>query len=106
MQKRKILTGAQKLAIVREHLIEKVPVSTLCEKHGISPVNYYNWQRALFENGESCFERKRNSANAKRQDDASARRIAELESKVQSKNEVIAELLQEHVELKKEFGGP
>lgn len=106
MAERTNLTPAQKLAIVREHLIEKVPVSTLCEKHRISPVNFYNWQRALFENGESCFERKKNTSNAKRQDDASARRIAELEAKIQSKNEVIAELLQEHVELKKEIGGP
>jgi transposase len=106
MSKRTNLTAAQKVAIVREHLIEKVPVSVLCDKHKISPVNFYNWQRMLFENAEGCFDRKKNSSNAKRQDDAAARKIEQLEAKLQSKNEVIAELLQEHVELKKELGEP
>ena len=106
MSKRRIFTAAQKVAIVREHLIEKVPVSTICDKHKISVVNFYNWQRQLFENAEGCFERKKNSANAKRQEGAATRKIEQLESKLQSKNEVIAELLQEHVELKKELGEP
>lgn len=106
MSTRTTLTAAQKVAIIREHLIEKVPVSTLCDKYKISPVNFYNWQRVLFENAEVCFERKKNTANAKRQDDAAARKIEQLEAKLQSKNEVIAELLQEHVELKKELGEP
>jgi len=104
MSNRTNLTAAQKVAIVREHLIEKVPVSALCDKHKISPVNFYNWQRQLFENAESCFDRKKNSSNAKRQDEAATRKIEQLEAKLQSKNEVIAELLQEHVELKKELG--
>lgn len=104
MSNRTNLTAAQKVAIIREHLIEKVPVSALCDKHKISPVNFYNWQRQLFENAESCFDRKKNSSNAKRQDEAATRKIEQLEAKLHSKNEVIAELLQEHVELKKELG--
>jgi transposase len=106
MSKRMTLTPAQKVAIIREHLLEKVPVSTLCDKYRISPVNFYNWQKVLFENAEVCFERKKNSANAKRQDEGAARKIEQLESKLQSRNAVIAELLQEHVELKKELGEP
>ncbi|MEZ6104394.1 MAG: transposase [Pirellulaceae bacterium] len=106
MSKRTNLTPEQKIAIIREHLLEKVPVSSLCEKHGINPVNFYNWQRQLFENAAVCFERKPNSANVKRQQDASQRKIEQLQAKLQSKNEVIAELLQEHVQLKKELGEP
>ena len=101
MSTRKILTPKQKIAILREHLIEKVPVSEICDKHGVSVVNFYNWQKQLFENGAIAFERKTNSANAKRQDDANAAKIEKMEAKLQQKNEVIAELLQEHVELKK-----
>lgn len=104
MAKRTFLTPEQKVAIVREHLLEKVPVSDLCDKHGISPVNFYNWQRQLFENGAVAFERKVNGSNQRRQTDAQARKIEQLESKLQQKNEVIAELLQEHVELKKATG--
>ena len=106
MTKRTNLTPAEKVAIIREHLLEKVPVSTLCDKHKISPVNFYNWQKQLFENAEGCFERKKNGANQRRQDDALLRKVEQLEDKVQNKNEVIAELLQEHVQLKKEIGGP
>ena len=106
MTARKFLTPEQKVAIVREHLLEKVPVSQLCEKHGISVVNFYNWQKQLFENGALAFERKANSSNVKRQEVASGAKLAALETKLQQKNEVIAELLQEHLQLKKEIGGP
>ena len=44
MSARKILTPEQKVGILREHLIEKVPVSQVCDKHGVSIVNFYNWQ--------------------------------------------------------------
>jgi transposase len=104
MSKRKNFTARQKIAIVREHLLEKVPVSDLCDKHGISPTNFYNWQKQLFENGEAVFERKTNSSNARRQQDARARKIEQLEEKLKNKNEVIAELLEEHVQLKKGLG--
>lgn len=106
MSARKILTPEQKISIIREHLIEKVAVSDLCDKHGISVVNFYKWQKQLFENGAVAFNRKTNSANAKRQDEANASKVAKLEAKLQQKNEVIAELLQEHVELKKALGEP
>ncbi|TVP97743.1 MAG: hypothetical protein EA381_14300 [Planctomycetaceae bacterium] len=43
MPRRKNSTPAQKVAIVREHLLEKVPVSDLCDKHGIRAVSFYQW---------------------------------------------------------------
>lgn len=104
MSKRTFLSPEQKIAIIREHLLDKVPVSDLCDKHGISPVNFYQWQKQLFENGAVCFERKKNSSNQRRQDAAGERKVEQLESKLQQKNEVIAELLQEHVQLKKALG--
>lgn len=106
MTTRKFLTPEQKISIVREHLIEKVPVSELCDKHDVSVVNFYKWQKQLFENGAAAFERKANSSNTKRQLDANAAKLEKLEAKLQQKNEVIAELLQEHVELKKVLGEP
>jgi transposase len=106
MAARKNLTPQQKLAIVREHLLEKVPVSEVCDKHGISPVNFYNWQKLLFENGTVAFERKTNAANQRRQDNAQQQKINQLEARLQQKNEVIAELLEEHVQLKKANGEP
>ena len=104
MSKRKHLTPDQKVAIVRRHLLENVPVSDLCDEYGIHPTQYYAWQKQLFENASSAFERRPNKANRRRTQDAQVKKIAQLEEKLQKKNEVVAELLEEHVQLKKELG--
>jgi len=98
---RRHFTGAQKLAILREHLIEKRPISDVCQKHQIQPTLFYLWQKKLFEDGAGVFESK--AATARRQTDET-RRIQALEAKVQQKNEVLAELMGEHVALKKSLG--
>ena len=49
----------QKVPILREHLIEQVPISELCEKHDIHPTLFYQWQKTFFENGAAAFERER-----------------------------------------------
>ncbi len=54
MTKRKQPTPEQKLAIVRRHLVEKVPVSDLCDELGVHPNQYYNWQKQSFENGAAA----------------------------------------------------
>ncbi len=104
MSKRKFLTPEQKVAIVRRHLLEHVPVSDLCDEFGIHPTQYYGWQKQLFENGTLAFERKGNTSNERRQTDAQNRKIEQLEAKLHKKNEIVAELLEEHVQLKKELG--
>lgn len=104
MSNRKRFTPEQKVAIVRRHLLEGVPVSDLCDEQGIHATQYYNWQKQLFENAAVAFERRSNQANRRRQESAAARKIAQLEEKLQKKNEVVAELLEEHVQLKKELG--
>ena len=104
MSKRKYLTSDQKVAIVRRHLLENVPVSDLCDEYDIHPTQYYAWQKQLFENASSVFERRPNKANERRSQDAHVKKISQLEAKLQKKNEVVAELLEEHVQLKKELG--
>lgn len=106
MSKRKFFTPEQKVAIVRRHLLENVPVSDLCDEYGIHATQYYAWQKQLFEGGAVAFERKVNTANERRRKDAQASRIKQLEDKLSKKNEVVAELLEEHVQLKKELGEP
>jgi len=106
MSKRKYFTPEQKVAIVRRHLLEGVPVSDLCDELGIHATQYYAWQKQLFENAAPAFERRPNQANQRRQEAAAERKIAALEAKLQKKNEVVAELLEEHVQLKKELGEP
>ena len=104
MSKRKYLSPEQKVAVVRRHLLENVPVSDLCDEYGIHATQYYAWQKQLFENAANLFERRTNKANERRQRDAQAKKISQLEEKLQKKNEVVAELLEEHVQLKNELG--
>ena len=106
MSKRKCFTPEQKVSIIRRHLLEDVPVSDLCDEFQIHPTLYYNWQKQFFENGAVAFERRPNKANQRRQQNAQEKRISQLEERLQRKNEVVAELLEEHVQLKKELGEP
>ena len=98
---RKNYTPAEKVAILKRHLLEKVPVSDLCDEHQLAPTLFYQWQKQFFEQGTAAFERQNGKRRA---DDAQTRRIAQLEEKLVKKNEVVAELLEEHVQLKKELG--
>jgi transposase-like protein len=93
------LTAEEKLAILRRHFLEKVPVSTLCEEHGLNPTVFYRWQKEFFENGAAAFER-RNNGHEKRLEAQNAA----LKAKLAQKDEVMAELLMEHVALKKSLG--
>jgi len=108
-KERRNFTGAEKMAILREHLIEKVPISEVCEKHGLQPTVFYGWQKRLFEEGAAVFESSpgraaQAGAAASRKQSAAARRIEALEAKIRHKDEVLAELMGEHVALKKSLG--
>ncbi len=98
-KERRNISAQDKVAILRRHLVDKVPVSDLCDEHQIQPAQFYQWQKQFFENGAAAFTK---SGRQKR--DLQAERIAALEQKLVKKNEVVAELLQEHVQLKKELG--
>ena len=75
------------------------PVSDLCDEHQLSPTLFYLWQKQFFENGTAAFERKNASTSI-----THLRTIAALRDKLQRKNEVVAELMEEHLQLKKDLG--
>lgn len=95
-------TADEKVAILRRHLLEHVPVSKLCDEYHIQPTLFYRWQKEFFEKGGAAFEAGRNGRA--RQADAQDRRIETLEAKLRRKDEVLAELMEEHVALKKSLG--
>jgi len=98
---RKHFTPQEKVALLKRHLLEKVPVSELCQQAGIQPTAFYRWQQEFFENGTAAFEHRRG-----RQDQQQQARLEQLEAKLQKKDSVIAELMQEHFALKKALGEP
>src|SRR3954451_5066151 len=93
---RKRFTAQEKVAILRLHLLEHVPVSDLCDQHGIHPTMSYRGQKEFFENGSAALE-----TRSRRAGDAKDRRIALLEQKLPRKHEVLSELREGHIELKK-----
>jgi transposase-like protein len=98
-QKRKQYTAEEKVAILRRHLVEKMAVSDLCEAYGLQPTVFYRWQKAFFENGAQAFQKA-----GDRQAVQLKGRIAELEEKLAKKNEVLGEVMEEIVALKKRNG--
>lgn len=92
----------QKVAILREHLIDRKPVSDVCDKHDLRPTVFYRWQKQFFEQGASAFRSKRSEDVQVNQLN---RQVAQLENKLQTKNEVLGELMEEHLVLKKKLGG-
>jgi transposase-like protein len=102
-QTRRHFTPQEKVAIVKRHLLEGVPVSNLCDEFDINPTLFYQWQRQLFENAHLAFE---NGRKSKALEDAKDQKIQQLEAKLVRKNEVMAELMEAHTALKKSLGEP
>jgi transposase-like protein len=95
---RKHYSPIEKVAVLRRHLLEKEPISKLCDELGLQPTVFYRWQKEFFEYGASAFEQKVRPNHSEQES------IAYLEKKIQTKDEVLAELMAEHVALKKTLG--
>jgi len=53
--KRKKYSAQEKVRLLRLHLIEKKPVSDICDRCGLNPNVFYRWQKVFFENGTAAF---------------------------------------------------
>lgn len=97
-KQRKHFTAEEKVSTLRQHLIDGIAVSDVCDERGISPNIYYRWQKEFFERGTQVFERDSGDHNRL------SRHVSALETKLTRKNEVLAEVMEEHVALKKSHG--
>lgn len=97
---RRNFTAHEKVAILRLHLLEKVPLSDVCEQQGIHPTLFYRWQKDFFENGAAALARD----HGQREESLKDRKIEALQAKLAAKNEVIAELMEENIQAKKDNG--
>ena len=104
--KRRRYTPEQKAAVLRRHLADKIPVSDLCDEVGIQPSVFYTWQRQLLENLSAALEDGRRNRGAETTElEREQKKVEALESKLVRKNDVIAEISQELIELKKSIVG-
>jgi|SRR5215216_1218982 len=102
---RRQYTTEQKVAILREHMVDKVPVSDVCNKHGLQPSVFYQWQRQVFENLAGALTTPPAPGPSKREKEL-ATENAQLKAKLTKKDGVIAEIAAEYTNLKKELGEP
>lgn len=102
-QVRRRFTSEFKAQIVRRHLADKAPVSALCDEHKIQAGQVHDWVATVLAQAHKAFEKGPDHQAEQRAKD---RKIEQLEAKVVSKNEVIAELLEENIQAKKSLGEP
>jgi transposase len=102
-KKYKKYSPEEKVRLLRLHLIEKEPVSDICDRHGLHPNVFYKWQKLFFENGAAAFAQSdkgfKGSGFKKLE-----RQNAQLKARIANKDEVIAEIMASHIELKKSLG--
>jgi transposase len=99
-RKHRKFDSSTKSLIIRKHLLDKLPVSSICEEYQIQPSLFYKWQKELFDHAEQAFGVQQQPKECSHEKN----RIKQLEAKLAQKNEVLAELMQEHIQLKKEYG--
>lgn len=97
--RRRRFGAAEKVAILKRHLVGKEEISKVCEELKIHPNQFYEWQKLFFENGVKAFESEDKQEGSKLRTENER-----LREKLQRKDSVLAELMEEHVALKKSFG--
>jgi transposase-like protein len=95
----------EKAALLKRHHVDKVPVTTVCEEAGLQPSVFYHWQRELFERAAHVLGNAPASRVSSREQQLE-KKVTALEARLVKKDEVIAEISQEYVALKKELGEP
>jgi transposase-like protein len=99
-KERRHFSGQEKVGILRRHLVEKVPISALCDEFHLQPTALYRWLKEFFDNGAAAFAAKSGKGQIREE----RGRIEALEQKLRRKDEVLGTLMEEHVALKKRLG--
>jgi transposase-like protein len=102
-QSRRSFNTEQKVAILRRHLVDKIPVSDLCEEYRLQPSVLYGWQKLLFDNMGAALDTVP-AKQAPQRERQLAAKVEHLEARLAKKDSVIAEISAEYVQLKKELG--
>ncbi len=90
-------TAEQKVRILREHLENQVPVSTICKRYHLHPNVFYRWKKQLFEGALESFSSKQRKS--------SEVQISLLQTKLHERDQVISEIISENIKLKKNLNG-
>ena len=101
---RRQFTSEDKARAVKRHVVGGEAVSAVCEDLGIAPNQFYRWQKELFDHAAAAFEVKGRGKKS----DAKTRKLEQanekLRAKLSHKDNVIAEITEDYVRLKKSLG--
>jgi len=96
---RRRFTPEQKATAVLRHVQDGVPVSQICDELKLHPNQFYQWHKQAMANLAKTFEPEDKTSDLRHE-----RKVLALQSEMQRKNDVIAELLSDHIALKKSLG--
>ena len=71
-------------------------MSDICDQFSIKPVLFYSWQKQFFENGALAFQNTEEQRVRELE-----RELSKVSMKLTKKHEVLSELMEEHLTLKK-----
>ena len=97
MSQRKHYSSSEKVKILREDFEQNLAVPELCERYRIHPKQFYRWKKIFFEKAADVL-------STRPQSDSAQQEIARLQDRLNDRNDVIAELLEENLKLKKSVG--
>ena len=96
---RRHFSADEQVATLKRHLVGKVAVSGLCDELDLQPRVFYRWQQEFFDRGAAAF-----ASDDHRECTRLTRRIDQLEGKLSRRNEVLSELMGEHLPPRKSAG--
>ncbi len=99
-QSRRRHSAEQKAKLLRQHIVDKKQVSEICNEAQIQPSQFYTWQRELLAGAPSLFSNHRSPSRERELEEE----VSRLEARMARKDQVIAEVTEEYVKLKKELG--
>lgn len=99
-QNRRHYSAEQKVKILREHLENRISLSELAEKYSIHVNDLYRWKKQLFEGAAEIFNKSQNGKVS-----ADEKKVEQLREKLKSKDQLISELVEENIGLKKNLSG-
>ena len=97
---RRHFTPEQKATAVIRHLQDGVSAAQICDELDIHPNQFYDWKKQAFESMTEAFVRRSSQSEESRR----KRELEQLHAKLAKKDSVIAELLTDHIALKKSLG--
>jgi transposase len=92
-------TPQQKLSIVEEARQGDLQVSEVCRKHQIAPTQFYNWEKRIREGALEHLKTRQTQPTGRAK--APQRSLAEAEAEITRLKEVIAEIAEENLRIKR-----